>query len=187
MREGGAPAQICSVDRAFHHLLDAEDADGELERILEEGLLPASMRPVTSHPDPDRRLEFLKTIHELIAAPVLGRPYTNSGVFLTPIDFRHPAGREIAWRPGLPAARLPRVVVPVADLDPALSVVTWVEEGLRVTMRLGAAALREAAEKWPAPRVAEWFGHDRTKMFFYVPQIACYQGRIPVKRAWFER
>jgi len=28
--------------------------------------------------------------------------------------------------------------------------------------------------------VRKWFGIDQTKVFFYVPQIAAYQGRIDV-------
>jgi hypothetical protein len=29
--------------------------------------------------------------------------------------------------------------------------------------------------------VSEWFGRDETKVFFYVPQLVTYQGRIHVE------
>lgn len=192
-REGGRP--VCSTEKVYHYLLDppATERDVEIvvDSLLKEGLVPLSDQdPAGRVPEVAERLRLLEFIYDQIARPVLGRPYANSGVFLSPVDFRLMAGHDLPLIQGRPMASLPRFAVPVAELDPDQAILTWVEggeAGERAVRRLGPAALAEAAEKWPASRVREWFGRDLTKMFFYVPQVMTYQGRVPLRPEWLER
>jgi hypothetical protein len=41
--------------------------------------------------------------------------------------------------------------------------------------------LKATAELWDEDRVRKWFGIDNTKVFFYVQQVAAYQGVIDVE------
>jgi hypothetical protein len=143
------------------------------------------LRPLSDFPESERwrQLEaeapgFYERLYALVAEPVLGLPYTGSGVFLTPLDFRDLTGTLLHGRD--------RIAVPLERVDATRAVLTWeVEE--RVSLPLGREALERAAAEWPAGRVREWFGRDRTRLFFHVPQVAAYGGRIEVRPEDVER
>ena len=116
----------------------------------------------------------------MIAQPVLKKPYINAGVFVSPIDFRL-----------LPESIMfdkTRVRIPVARIDPAYACLTYVLDDERISLPFSPENLRRAAEIWTAEMVTEWFAKDRSKIFFYVPQLAVYQpGGIRVEPADIER
>lgn len=80
-----------------------------------------------------------------------------------------------------------RIKIPIAQLDPAYCVLTYVIDEERVSLPLNQANLEKAAEIWTADNVREWFAKDQSKIFFYVPQIAVYQPQgIAVQRDYIE-
>lgn len=165
--------KVCSTEFAFHSFLNKQD--DQLPSTLANGL-----RPLSDFPDSQRwkRIEasvpgFYEGLYNAVAKPILGKPYANSGVFLSPIDFRL-----------LPDSMLfdaKRIRIPLSRLDPAYSVLTYVWNDQRVSLPLTSETLAATAELWVDKNVMEWFAKDINKMFFYVPQIAAYQpGGIPV-------
>jgi hypothetical protein len=114
-------------------------------------------------------------LYASIAEPVIKKPYHNSGIFVTPIDFQK-----------LPASMMnnkSRFKIPIARLDPDYCVLTYVIQDERVSLPLMPANLEKTAEIWTADMVQTWFAKDLSKMFYYVPQIAVYQPQgIAVKR-----
>ncbi len=174
----GEMVTVCSTERLYHYLL-GDDADQE--SILDQGLLPLSSRQGSAR---WKELEawrpgFYQQIYEEFARPVLHVPYTNSGVFLTPIDFR-----------SMPTARLrdrPRFAIPLDVLNPATSALTYVLTDRRVVRPLSASTLEETSAIWSEELVRVWFGKDPSKIFYYVPQVAAYQeGGIRVRPEWLE-
>lgn len=170
--------RVCSTSHLHHYFFDPEP--GAAESVLETGI-----RPLSDFPDSERwrQLEehipgFYRSVYQLIAAPVLNQPYTNSGIFITPIDFR--------LLPGTHLHDKPRFVIPIERIDPARSVLTYVLDEERINLSFSEANLGETAALWDDEMVRAWFGIDRTKVFFYVPQVAAYQGRIDVTAADFE-
>jgi hypothetical protein len=170
--------RVVSASRLFHYALD-EGAD--LDEIVRDGL-----RPLSDFPDGERwrQIEeqapgFFEHVYRLVAEPVLQRPYERSGIFLTPIDFRLLPGSLLELRP--------RLAVPVDRIDPTRAVVTWELDGERVSRPFGPAALEEAAATWDDALVTEWFGRDRTRLFFHVPQVAAYQSRVELEPGDLER
>ncbi|MBM3179842.1 MAG: hypothetical protein FJZ86_05755 [Chloroflexi bacterium] len=166
--------KVCSTEFAYHSFLNKQD--DPLPLILANGL-----RPLSDFPDSERwkQIEahlpgFYENLYNTVAKPILGKPYTNSGVFLSPIDFRL-----------LPDSMLfdtGRIKIPLSRLDPAYSVLTYVWNDQRVSLPLTPATLAETAERWTAEKVVEWFAKDINKLFFYVPQVAVYQpGGISVE------
>lgn len=176
--------RVCATDRLFHYLLNA--ADAEAEREVRERVLAGGLRPLSDFPESERwqRIQamlpgFFELLYRLFAEPVLQRPYTNSGVFLTPIDFRRLPGSLLYARA--------RFAVPLDAVDQAQAVVTWEWEGQRVSRPLSPESLEEAAGLWTADRVREWFGKDQSRLFYYVPQAAVYQdGGIRMRPEWWE-
>lgn len=169
---------VCCTDRLFHYLLGG---DGALESILERGLLPLSSFPESERWRQIERVHpgFYKWIYETFAEPVIKKPYTNSGIFLTPIDFRR--------LPESSLARAARVVLPVSAIEPSSAGVTYELDGQRVVLPLSPDTLQETARLWPPDMVRNWFGRDRSKLFYHVPQVAAYQeGGIAVKPEWVE-
>jgi hypothetical protein len=55
-----------------------------------------------------------------------------------------------------------------------------------VTLPLTNEVLEDIAELWTEEMVRRWFAVDPTKMFFYVPQVAIYQGHVIVDQDDFE-
>jgi hypothetical protein len=171
---------VCRTDRLYHCQFQANE-----EQIA--SMVQAGLQPLSAFPDSPRWREiqavqpgFFERLYELIAAPVLAHPYPNSGVFLTPIDFR--------LLPGTYLHDKPRFAVPLERLDPAWTVVTYVLDDERVSLAPSAANLQAVAELWDEAMVRTWFGKDPTKVFFYVPQVAAYQpGGIPVSAADLEK
>lgn len=167
--------RVCSTSHVYHALLNPEFE--KVAAILQNGL-----RPLSDFPDSERwqQLErelpgFYQNLYASIAQPVLHKPYSNSGIFVTPIDFQK-----------LPTSFMKdktRVKIPITRLDPEYCVLTYVLDDERVSLPLTAENLEHTAELWDADKVNAWFAKDPTKIFFYVPQIAVYQPQgIPVYR-----
>ena len=171
--------RVCSTEYVYHALMNPEF--DKVETIIKGGL-----RPLSDFPDSDRwqQLEkqmpgFYKNLYASIAQSIVNKPYTNSGIFVTPIDFQN-----------LPASMMnskSRFKIPVARLDPEYCVVTYVIQEERVSLPLTSANLKKVAEIWTAAMVQTWFAKDLSKIFYYVPQIAVYQPQgITVMREDFE-
>ncbi len=168
----------CSTTHLFHYFFSDDTA--AVESILARGL-----RPLSDFPESERwqQLEeevpgFYPRLYEMIAQRVLQRPYTNSGVFITPIDFRVVDGTHLSDKP--------RFRIPVERLVADESVITYVIDDERISLPFTEGNLKSTAETWDVDMVRAWFGLDQTKVFFYVPQVAAYQGQIPVSEADFE-
>ena len=171
-------ATVCSTAHQFHHFF-SPDPDAR-DSALRQGL-----RPLSDFPDSARWKElerempgFYERLYEILAAPLLDAPYRNSGIFLTPIDFR--------LMPGTFLHDKPRFREDNDRIDPATAVITYVLDGERVALPFTEASLQRAASIWDEDMVREWFGKDPTKAFFYVPQVAAYQGVIPVGETDFD-
>lgn len=170
---------VCSSERLYHYLLGDEI---DLSSILDQGLLPLSSRQDSSRWKEIEawRRGFYEQIYDAFARPVLHIPYTNSGVFLTPIDFRSTSTGTLRERP--------RFAIPLDAVDPTTSALTYVLDGRRVVRPLTPDTLEEAAAIWSEKLVQEWFGKDPSMMFFYVPQVAAYhEGGIRVRHEWLEK
>jgi hypothetical protein len=114
----------------------------------------------------------------MMAEPMIQKPYTNSGVFITSIDFRL-----------LPDTYLhdkPRFRIPIERIDPEMAVISYVIDEERISLPFTAENRKIVAGLWNSEMVKRWFGVDNTKVFFYVPQVAVYQGPIEVKQEDFE-
>lgn len=169
---------IVSRDRLFHYFMQ-DPVD--LVSIFSEGLLPLSERHWTER---WRRMErvrpgFFEQIYREFTAGVLDGTYVHSGVFFTPVDF--------TTLPEFSLARRPRIAVPVGEVDSALAVLTHAPAGRRQNLPLTREALDMVARIWTPELLQEWFGKDKTMMFYYVPQVAIYQKEPVVVRAeWLE-
>ncbi len=167
-----------STTHLFHYFF-SEDAAAR-QAIVAEGL-----RPLSDFPDSDRwrvlerqMPEFYPSLYEHFARPVHGHPHTNSGVFLTPIDFRVVTDTFLSGKP--------RFRIPVDRIDPSEAVITYVADDERVSLPFAKETLAATAAMWPAESVRRWFALDPTKVFFFVPQVATYQGRVAVTDEDFE-
>ena len=167
--------RVCSTEYVYHAMLNPEF--DKVETILKDGL-----RPLSDFPESERwkQMEeympgFYKQLYEGIAQPVIKKPYSNSGVFVTTIDFQK-----------LPDSFMnnkTRIKIPIAQLDPSYCVLTYVINEERISLELTEGNLEKAADIWTAEMVQEWFAKDRSKLFYYVPQIAVYQPQgISVQR-----
>lgn len=167
--------QVCSTEYAFHALLNPELA--LIDSILADGL-----RPLSDFPDSERWQQFQKhmpgfyeQLYEMVAMPIIQKPYPHSGIFVSPIDFR--------LLPDSTMHNRTRIRIPIERLDPEWCCLTYVDVTTdeRVSLPLTAENLQQAADLWPADQVTEWFAKDPHKIFFYVPQIAVYQKNIHVE------
>lgn len=158
---------VCSTEYVYHTLLNP--GENNIDSFLKLGL-----RPLSDFPDSERWQQFqthmpgfFERLYQDIAYPILQRPYINSGVFVSPIDFRQ-----------LPDSLMyakPRIRLPVSRIDPSYAVLTYVLDEQRVALPLTTEALHATATLWTAHRVTKWFARDKSRLFFYVPQIAAYQ------------
>ena len=75
------------------------------------------------------------------------------------------------------------VVSPIDRLESAQTMLTYVYEDERVSMPFTPKNLQATAELWTEDMVRKWFGIDNSKVFFYVPQVAAYQGVVEVHKS----
>ena len=139
--------KVCSTEFAYHSFLNKQD--NSLPSILADGL-----RPLSDFPDSERwkQIEahmpgFYENLYNAVAKPILGKPYANSGVFISLIDFRL-----------LPASTLfdaRRIRIPLSRLDPAYAVLTYVWQDQRVSLPLTPETLAETAELWTSANVLD--------------------------------
>lgn len=169
---------VCSTTYLYHYLFNP--TDDSLDNFLNTGI-----RPLSDFPDSPRWKQlqehmpgFYENLYNMMAEPLLQKPYPNSGIFITSIDFR--------LLPGTYLHEKPRFNIPLARIDPAWTVLTYVLNDERVSLHFGPEALQQTAELWDETMIRAWFGKDNTRMFFYVPQVAVYQGRIEVAKEDFE-
>ncbi len=166
--------QVCSTQFAFHALLSPKE--GIIESILASGL-----RPLSDFPDSERwrAIEaflpgFFEKLYYECAQPVIHKPYLNSGIFLSSIDFQR--------IPGSLMHNKTRIKIPLARIDPDYAAMTYELDSRRVALPLTEQNLQATAELWTDALVKDWFGRDQNRLFYYVPQIATYQpGGIPVE------
>ena len=83
-----AKQTVCSTTHLFHYMFNPNQ--DSLDSFMQNGI-----RPLSDFPESERwkQLEehmpgFYKDLYKMMAEPVLKKPYTNSGIFVTPIDFR---------------------------------------------------------------------------------------------------
>jgi hypothetical protein len=169
---------VSSTTHLYHYMFYPDP--GAERSFLENGI-----RPLSDFPDSERFRQiqehmpgFYENLYKLFAEPVLQKPYQNSGIFITPIDFR--------LLPGTFLAEKPRFNIPVERLDPTWSVLTYVLDDERVSLPYSTETLQQTAALWDEEMVRRWFGIDNTKVFFYVPQVAAYQGVIEVTSEDYE-
>jgi len=169
---------VCSSTHLFHYMFNPDQ--DSMDSFLQNGI-----RPLSDFPESERWKEleeqmpgFYENLYRMIAEPVLQKPYSNSGIFITPIDFRL-----------LPDTYLfdkPRFRFPIGRIDPELTVLTHVLENARIALPFTVENLENIAKIWDAEKVMRWFAIDKTKVFFYVPQVAAYQGKIEITPDDFE-
>ena len=88
---------------------------------------------------------------------------------------------------GEPPDLAPRFALPLSAVPLEHSALTYELGGHRHVSPVTAAKLARTAEIWTENLVREWFGRDRSMMFYHVPQVAVYpEGGIPVRAEWFE-
>jgi hypothetical protein len=169
--------RVCSTEYLYHYLLNAQM--GKPEQILENGLRPLSDFPETKQwQEIEANMPgFYRNLYQNIAEPILKKPYRNSGIFLTPIDF-YPLGDTLPRQ---------RFRIAVDKIDPSWACLTYVINDQRVVLPFTAENLEQVAIEWTDEQVQRWFGIDPHRLFFYVPQIVTYQGYISVDVADLEQ
>ena len=169
--------EVCHTDRLYHYILNGDEA---IDAIVEQGLLPLSAMP--DHPRwlSVRTLypHHFESLHKLFAEPVAATPCRNSGIFLTPIDFRALPDQSLS--------RYRRLTIPLAAIKPTEAAVTNEWEATRIVLPLSEDTLKEVQNRWTADVVRTWFGRDRHRLFFHVPQVVTYQERIPIPSEWVD-
>ena len=122
--------------------------------------------------------DFFKNLYAMMAEPILNKPYSNSGIFLTPIDFYQLPGTILYQRP--------RMRIPIERIDPEWAILTYELNQARISEKLSREALAKIAKLWTANLVREWFGKDPHRVFYFVPQVVAYQpGGIAILREDF--
>jgi hypothetical protein len=159
--------QVCETDTVFHALLNPELA-------LIDSIVTNGLRPLSDFPDSERWQQIqqhvpgmFEKLYADIAQPVLKKPYLNSGIFVSPINFRH-----------LPQSVMhnkTRVKIPLSRIDPDYACLTYVIDEERISLPLTPETMAETAVLWTDEMVTKWFAKDNSKIFYYVPQIAVYQ------------
>ncbi len=169
---------VCSTTHLFHYMFNPNQE--ALDSFLQKGILPLSDFPESER---WKQLEahmpgFYEKLYDMMAKSVLQKPYANSGVFITPIDFR--------LLPGSYLHDKPRFRIPGERIDPELTVLSYVIDDERLSLPFTAENRQNVATLWDAEMVNRWFAVDNSKIFFYVPQAAAYQGRIDVTEDDYE-
>ncbi len=169
---------VCSTTHLFHYMFNPNTE--ALDSFLQNGI-----RPLSDFPESERwkQLEeqmpgFYKKLYSMMAEPVLQKPYVNSGVFITPIAFR--------LMPGTYLFDKPRFRIPIERIEPKTTVISYVIDEERISLPFTAKNRQNIASLWDVEMVKHWFAIDNTKIFFYVPQVAVYQGYIDVAQDDFE-
>ena len=168
--------QVCTTTHLYHALLNT--GDEIVASVLENGLRPLSYFPESKRWQQinSQMPMFFENLYKMIAEPVLKKPYENSGVFVSPIDF--------SLLPDSIMYGKTRIKIPVERINADYACLTYVIDDTRISLPLNEENLTEAARIWDAAKVMEWFGKDQSKVFFYVPQIAVYQPEgIEVEKA----
>ena len=98
---------------------------------------------------------------------MIQKPYLNSGVFLTPIDLK--------LLPDSIMSNKCRLEIPIAKIDPEWAVITYVYNDKRISLTFSKNNLENSSKLWNKQLVERWFGVDRERLFYYVPQIVTYQ------------
>jgi hypothetical protein len=165
---------VCSTSHLFHYLFN--ERSEVLDSILKDGL-----RPLSDFPESERwkqikayKADFFEAIYEGFAKPIIQKPYENSGIFLTPIDFHK-----------LPNTFLydkTRLAIPMERINAEYSAISYEYKGQRILQAFDKKNLEDVAELWQEDLVREWFGKDSSRVFLYVPQMVTYQ-RIAVSEA----
>lgn len=158
---------ICATDVVYHYFFQP-DPD-TIESVLQSGLRPLSDFPTserwqqiqTHMPD------FFQTLYNRMVEPILKKPYPNSGIFLTPIDFYQLPETILAQRP--------RVRIPVDRIDAEWAILTYELKQSRAAEKLSMQVLQQTADMWSEDLIREWFGKDPSRVFYFVPQVAAYQ------------
>ncbi|MCB0119189.1 MAG: hypothetical protein KDD72_09180 [Anaerolineales bacterium] len=166
--------QVCSPDFVYHTFLNPND--GQKESILKNGL-----RPLSDFPESERwkQIEthmpgFFEKLYDDVAKPIIQKPYANSGIFVSPIDFQ--------LLPNSMMHNKARIRIPISRIDPEHAVLTYILNDERVRLPLTQENLTATAKLWDDVLVTEWFAKDESRMFLYVPQIATYQPQgIPIQ------
>jgi len=158
---------VCSTTHLFHYLLN--ENEDTLQSMLANGL-----RPLSYFPDSPRWKQLqehapsmFNWIYENFAQPIIQKPYQNSGIFITPIDFYK---MEETW-----LHDKARIAVPKDLIDPEWAAITYELEGQRISLPFTDESLTLITDIWDEQHVREWFGKDSSKVFYYVPQIVTYQ------------
>jgi hypothetical protein len=176
---GRVVSDVCATGFLFHYLFD-------VSQELHASIIRLGLRPLSDFPE-SRRWHaiagelpgFFERLYHDWAAPVLGLPYRNSGVFLTPIDYRRLPDHFMGPKP--------RVRVPLGRIVPTHAVLTYEWRGRRIRLPVTREHLAATAERWTAERIRRWFGRDQTRLFYFVPQVVTYQpGGVSVEPGGFE-
>ena len=158
---------ICSTKIAYHYLFN--DTPEVIDSIKNNGLQPLSNFPNSKgwQQINDAFPDFFEKLYGKFAKPVIQKPYLNSGVFLTPIDFK--------LLPDSIVSNKGRLEIPIAKIDPEWAVITYVYNDKRVSLTFSKENLENSSKLWNKQLVERWFGVNKERLFFYVPQIVTYQ------------
>lgn len=170
---------VCETQYLFHYSIQAV-SEG-MTGIMKDGL-----RPLSDFPDSERwqQIEsavpgFYKMLYEQMGGlKIIQKPYTNSGIFLTPINFRK--------LPGSLFYDKPRLRIPLSRIDTDNAFLMYVLDDERISLPVTSETMQDMANIWTADMVTTWFAKDQRKIFFHVPQIATYQGHVPVEESDYE-
>lgn len=170
---------VCSTQFLYHYMLNSS-------KELVDSIFIHGLRPLSYFPESERWIEiqntlpgFFEWVYELMAKPIIQKPYQNSGIFLSPIDFRK--------LPDSLLSKKGRFSIPLDEVNPEWSSLSYELDGERVRLPLAKEMLEQTSQIWNKSMVEDWFGVDPNRLFYYVPQVVTYQpGGIPVKHKHYQ-
>lgn len=170
---------VFSREFLYHYLLNPSVE-------LVNSILTNGLRPLSDFPESSRWIEiqdalpgFFEWVYEMMAKPIIQKPYSNSGIFLSPIDFRKMPDSMLFTKE--------RFCIPISAVDPEWSCLSYELEDERIRLPLTLETLEQSSQIWTKPMVDRWFGVDPHRLFYYVPQVVTYQpGGIPVTRKYYQ-